>query len=177
VGDVLEHVEPRHALVGQQLRGVRFGLLQDGRANVAGLDLGPLRALHVQHRGLQHAAERRRLRWLTLLASLRLLDRVAQVGVEITPQLRQIDAARRQDALALVVVRQRVEQMLERDVGMSPRDRLAVGDRQQYFNRRGEHRGSPWPRYSSSIVARSGNSAWRAIEVTVSTFVSATSHG
>jgi hypothetical protein len=95
----------------------------------------------VQDRGLQHAAERRRLRRLTFLTALRLLDRVAQVGVEIPPQLRQVDAARRQDALALVVVRQRVEQMLERDVGMPARDRLAVGDGQQYFNRRGKHRG------------------------------------
>ena len=58
VRDVFEDVEPRDALLGEQLRGVGLRLLEDGGENVAGFDLLALRALHVQDRGLQHAAER-----------------------------------------------------------------------------------------------------------------------
>ena len=59
-------------------RGVRLRLLKDGRADVAGLHFLPLRALHVQHGGLQHAAERRRLFRLALLAARHLLDRLSR---------------------------------------------------------------------------------------------------
>src|SRR5262245_59917799 len=63
--------------------------------------------------------------------------------------------------------------MLECDVGVPPRHRFAVGNGQDDFNRCREHGSGQ----ASSMVARSGNCAWRASEVTVSTFVSATSHG
>ena len=71
----------------------RLRLLQNRREDVAGLRLLPLRALDVQHRGLQHAAERRRLLGLALLAARQLLDRLVEVGAEIAPQPGQIGAA------------------------------------------------------------------------------------
>ena len=90
-------------------------------------------ALHVQDRRLQHAAERHRLLRLFLLAARELLDVLVEVLVEIAAQLRQIGAARRQDPLAVGIVRQRVEQVLERQVGMTPRGGLAVGDGEDDF--------------------------------------------
>ena len=132
--DVLEHVEPGDAVLGQQLRGVGLRLLQDRGADVAGFDLGALRALHVQHRGLEDAAKRRRLLRLALIAALLLLDRVAQVGVQLAAQLRQVGAAGGEDALAVVVVGERVKQMFESDIGVPPRHRFAVGDGQHDFN-------------------------------------------
>ena len=126
VRDVLEHVEPRHALRGEELRRVRLGLLERGRQHVARLDFLPPRALHVQHRRLQHAAERHRLVRLLLLAALELLDVLVEVLVEIAAELGQIGAARGEDPLAVRVVRQRVEQVLQRQVRMMPGGRLAV---------------------------------------------------
>ena len=115
---------------GEQLRRVRLGLLQRRREHVARLHFLPARALHVQHRRLQHAAERQRLLRLLLLAARELLDVLVEVLVEIAAELRQIGAARGEDPLAVRVVRQRVEQVLQRQVRMTPRGRLAVGDRE-----------------------------------------------
>ncbi len=104
VRDVFEHVEPRDALLGEQARRLGLRLLENGRADVAGLHLLPLRALHVQHGGLQHAAEGRRLFGLPLLAARDLLDRLVEVGVQVAPQPLQIGAARDQDPLAVGIV-------------------------------------------------------------------------
>ena len=139
VRDVLEHVEPRDALLGEQLRGMRLRLLQDRGADVARFDLGALRALDVQHGGLQHAAERGGLLGLALVAALLLFDRLAEIRVEIAAQAGQIGAAGGENALAVGVVRQRVQQVLEGDVGVPARDRFAIGNRQDDFNGGREH--------------------------------------
>ena len=131
--DVLEDVEPRHALVGQQLRRVGLRLLQRRREHVSRLHFLPPRALHVQHGRLQHAAERHRLLRLFLLAARELLDVLVEVLVEIAAELRQIRAAGGQDPLAVRIVRQRVEQVLERQMRMTASRRLAVGDREDDF--------------------------------------------
>jgi len=139
VCDVLEHIESRHALVGQQLRGVRLGLLQDGRTNVTGLDLGTLRALHVQDRGLQHPAECRRLFGFVLLAAGEALDRAVEVEAEVAAETCEIGAACRENALAVGVVRQDVEQVLEREVGVAAGDSLAQRDMKDDGYSGGEH--------------------------------------
>jgi hypothetical protein len=139
VGDVLEHVEPGHALRDQELRGIRLVLLQRRRQNVARLDFLAPGALHVQDRGLQHAAERERLLRLFLLAPAELLDRLLQVFVEVFPQLRQVGAARRQDALAVRVVRQGIEQMLEREVSVPPGGSLTIRNGQDDLEGGTEH--------------------------------------
>ena len=137
--DVLEDIEPRHALLGKQLRRVRPGLLQDRGKDVACLDLAALGALNVQHRRLQHTAERGGLLGLTPLAALCLLERVGKIRIEIAPQARQIGAAGGEDPLAVVVVRERVEQMLEGDVRVPARHGLAVGDGEDDFDGGREH--------------------------------------
>ncbi len=126
--DVFEDVEPGDALRGEQLRRVRPVLLQRRRDDVARLHFLAAGALHVQHGRLQHAPERQRLLGLLLLAARELLDRILEILVEIAPQLRQVGAAGGEDALAVGVVRQRVEQVLERQVRVTARGGLAVGD-------------------------------------------------
>ncbi len=118
---------------GQQLRRKRLVLLQRCREHVARLDFLPARALHVQHGRLQHAPERERLLGLLLLSASELLDRFLEVFVEISPELRQICAARGENPLAVLIVRQRVQQVLERQVRMTPRCRLAVCDGENDF--------------------------------------------
>jgi hypothetical protein len=61
VGDVVEDVEARDALVREQRRCRRFRLLQQRREQVADGCFFPARALHVKHRRLQDAAEGQRL--------------------------------------------------------------------------------------------------------------------
>ena len=139
VRDVFEHVEPRHALRGEELRRVRLGLLERGREHVARLDFLASRALHVQDRRLQHAAERHRLVGLFLLAALELLDVLVEILVEVAAELGQIGAARGEDPLAVRVVRQRVEQVLQRQVRMMPGGRLAVRHGENHLERGTEH--------------------------------------
>src|SRR5919106_5363819 len=74
VREVLEHVEPRDALFGEQRGGASLWLLQDGRDQIPNLRLLPLRTLHVQHGGLQRPAKRRRLFRLALLSARQRFD-------------------------------------------------------------------------------------------------------
>jgi hypothetical protein len=136
VRDEVEHVEPRDVLRFEQPGRVRLRLLQDRRQDVPGVDLGALGALDVEHGRLEDAPERRGLFRLALVPAPQLLDRRVEVLVELAAQPRQVGAAGGQDALAFTVVRQRVQQMLEREVGVTARHRFAVGDRQDDFDRR-----------------------------------------
>ena len=112
----------------------------------------------------------------SLAAARQLLDRLVEVGVQVAAQLPQVGAAGREDALAVGVVEQRVEQMLEREVRVAARHRLAEGDVEDDLDGGGEH----WYRLlqASSIVgAQRESGASRPAPSTVSTLVSATSHG
>ena len=138
VGDVLEHVEARHALRRKELRRIRL-LLQRGREHVARLHFLASRALHVQDRRLQHAPEGQRLLGFLLLAAAELLDGFLQVLVEVLAKLRQIGAAGGENPLAVEVVRQGVQEMLEREMRVPPRRRFAVGHRQHDLERGTKH--------------------------------------
>ncbi len=118
VRDVFEHVEPGHSLCGEKLRGIGLVLLEGGREHIARLHLLPSGALHVKHGSLQHTAERERLFRFLLLGAAELLDRFFEVLFQIFPELRQIGAAGPKDPLAVRIVRQGVEQVLEGEVGM-----------------------------------------------------------
>ena len=205
VSDVLEDVEPRDALRGEQLRRVRPVLLQRRRDDVAGMHFLAAGALDVQHRRLQHAPERQRLLRLLLLAARELLDGFLQILVEVAAQLRHVGAAGSQDPFAVGVVRQGVEEVLERQVRMTTRRRLPVGDGEDNFKSWTEHcygydygTGCQVPEflrtlsiepllqhstsafsiaYSGSIAASSGNPVPAARSITVATLVSATSCG
>ena len=108
-------------------------LLENRREDVAGVRFVPLRALDVQNRGLQHAAKRHRLLGIALRAALLALDRLVEVRAERAPQRRQIGAAGGEDSLAVGIVREGVEQVLEREVRVPPRDRFAERDGQNDF--------------------------------------------
>jgi hypothetical protein len=133
VSDVLQHVEPRDPVRGEQLRRVRLVLLQRCRQHVTRLNFLPPRALHVQHCRLQDPPERKCLLRLFLLAARELLDLIVEVAVEIATKLRQIGAARRKNPLTVLVVRQGVEQVLQCQVRMPSRRRLTIGDGQDDF--------------------------------------------
>jgi len=124
-------------------------LLQDGRDQIAHLRFLPLRALHVQHRSLQRSTERRRLLGLALLSARKRFDRVVQAVGDVSPQQRQVGAARRENALAVGIVCDRVQQVLEREIGVPARDRLAKCNMKDDFDGSRKHQ-------ASSIVARNG---------------------
>ena len=99
---------------------------------------------------------------------------VAETKVDtLAAQAREIGAAGGEDPLAVVVVGERIEQVFERDVGVPARDGFAIRDGEDDFDGGRKH-GSA---HASSMAARRGNSAWRASVASVSTLVSATSHG
>ena len=139
VRDEVEDVEPRDALRFEQPRRVRLRLLEDRRQDVAGMDFGALRALHVQHGRLQHAPERRRLLGLALLAAAQLFHRAIEVSFSSRRSRGRSAPQPFRIRSPSGVVRERVQQVLEREVGVPPRHRLAVGNRQDDFDRGGKH--------------------------------------
>ena len=128
VRDVLEDVEPRDPVLGEQPRGVRLRLLHDRGEDVARVRFLALRRLHVQDRRLQHLAERGGLLGLVAAAARHALDRRLEIRAQVAAQLVEIGAARREDPLAVRIVRQDVEQMLEREKGVAARHRFAQRD-------------------------------------------------
>ena len=136
MGNEVEDVEPGDALLGQELGRMALRLLENRRQDVAGVGFVPLRALDMENRRLQHAAKRHRLLGVARRAAALALDRFVEVGAERAPQRRQVGAAGGEDSLAVGIVRERVEQMLERQIGVLPRHRFAERDRQDDFKRR-----------------------------------------
>ena len=110
-----------------------FRLLENRRQNIARVRFVPLCALDVQNRGLQDAAKRHRLLGIPLRPAALPLDRFVEIGAERATQRRQVRAARREDSLAVRVVSEGVEQVLEREIGMLPRERFAERDIENDF--------------------------------------------
>ena len=133
--DVVQDVEARDALVGQEPRRVGLRLLKNRREDVAGVRFVPLGALDVQDGGLQHATKRDRLLRLSLCAAALALDRFVEVRAERAPQDRQVRAAGSENAFAFRIVGERVEQVLEREVRVPPRDRFAERNGEHEFER------------------------------------------
>ena len=150
-------------------------LLENGGEDVADLRFLPLRALHVHDGGLEHAPERRRLFRLALLPARELFDRLVEVRAQVSAQQPEVRAAGGENALAVGIMGQRVEQMLECEIRVTTGDGFAERDVEDDFNGGGEH---PYrlPQ-ASSIVAFNGCPASLASEITLSALVSATSHG
>ena len=94
-----------------------------------------LRALDVQDCRLQDVAERECLFGIALGASALALNRFIEVSTEDPAQPGQIRAARGENALAVGVVREGEQQVLEREVRMTTRHRLAVRDVEHDFKR------------------------------------------
>ena len=171
-----EDVEPRDALLGEQLGGVALRLLQNRRQHVAGV--APRRAARSgraepRSAGRGGTPSSARARWS--LPRAQLLDRLVEVRVELAPQRRQIGAARGENALAVGIMRQRVEQMLEREIRVPPRHRFAKRDVSERLQRMVRTR----VRLPLTLLRLSPQRmpASRASDATLSTLVSATSHG
>ena len=103
-------------------------LLKHGREDVADICFVPLCALDVQDGRLQSAPKRRRLLRLLFDSSAEALDRFVEVCPERAPERRQVGAAGLKDSLAVGIVRESIEQVLERDVHVPPRDGFAERD-------------------------------------------------
>jgi hypothetical protein len=131
VRDVLEHVEARDPLAPEQRHRVRVGLLEDGGEQVARLDLLLLGVLGVGDRGLQDPVEGERLAGLDRLVTRLLLHVLLEEPVELALQPPQVGARVPQDLGALVVVGEGVQEVLDRQVGVAPRVRLAKGSLQR----------------------------------------------
>ena len=147
--EVFEHVESRDALLGEQRRGPGLRLLQDGRNQIADLRFLTLRALHVQHRSLQRAAEGRRLLRLALVSAWKRFDRLVEAVADVAPQEREVGAAGGENALSVGIVGDRVQQVFEREIGVAARHRLPECDMKHDFDGSRKHQ-------ASSMVARNG---------------------
>jgi hypothetical protein len=111
--------------------------------------------------------ERPRLLGLPFLTPCHPFDRFVEVRIEVAPQFRQVRAARAEDALAVGIVREGVQEVFEGHVGVPPRDGLAVRDRQDDFKRRGEHR--LFSEYRI-LAAAAGLALWRGVAMYRQTF-------
>ena len=170
VGDVVQHVEARDALVREQRGGRRFRLLQQRREQVADGRFLPTRALHVKHRRLQDATEGQRLRGLAVAPRRQRLDGSVQQAQQLGAQHGEVDGAGAQDLLAARVARDRIQQVLERQVGVAAGHRLLQRQAENGFDGGTEHMAQ-----ASSRLARSGKPFSRAWSWTSATLVSATS--
>ena len=139
VRDVLEDVEPRDALLREQDRRLGLRLLQNRREDVADLGVLPLRALHVHDRGLQDPAECRRLFRFVLLSARERFDRFVEVRVQAPSELRKIRPAGAEDALAVGIMCQRIQQMLQGEIRVPAGNSLAERNVEDDFNGGGKH--------------------------------------
>ena len=92
MGDVVEDVEACDALLREEARRLGLRLLQDRREEVALPHLAAPRALDVQHRRLQHAAEGERLLGLAALPAGHAVDAVLEDVLEGHAQRAEIGA-------------------------------------------------------------------------------------
>jgi hypothetical protein len=133
VRDVVQDVQTADALVAQKLCRVALGLLHHRREHVADVRFVPLRALSVQNRGLQDPAERGGLFGIPIHPTTMSLDRLIEVGAERAAQRRQIRATRGENSFAVRIVREDVQQVLEREIRVSARHRFAERDGEHDF--------------------------------------------
>jgi hypothetical protein len=150
VGDVLEHVETRDALGAQQRHRVGVRLLEDRGDQVPRVDLRLLRPLAVSDGALKHAVEGQRLERLEGLVARHALQVLGEEALEGRLERTDLPARVAQDVEAPLVVEQRVEEMLDRHVGVPAHHGLAEGRLQ------GQMRLARDLAHSFSVPARSG---------------------
>ena len=121
------------------------------------------------HRSLQRTPERGRLLGLALLSARERFDRFVEAVADVTAQQGKIGAAGGENALAVGVVGDGIQEMFEREIRVAARHRLSKRDMKHDLDGSRKHQ-------ASSMVARNGYPASAASEATLSTFVSATSH-
>ena len=127
VGEELQHVEARDAVGAQQSHRVGVGLLEERCDQVAGFDLVLLGARGVLERVLDHPVEGQGLLELAAAALGELLDLVLEELLELALQPAHPGADVLQHLFAALVVEQRVEQVLDGQVGVMALHGLARG--------------------------------------------------
>jgi hypothetical protein len=78
-----------------------------------------------------------------------MLDRRIEKRVKLVTQRRQVDPAGLHDPFAIAVVRERVQQVLDGEIGVAPRRGFAIGNRKGGLEGCAEHQ-------ASSTTARRG---------------------
>ena len=169
VADVSQQIQARDALRPQQRHRVGVGLLEDRGEQIADLDLVLLGARGVVHRVLQDAVEREGLERVDRVVARHALEVLFEELLELDAQALHVGPRMAQDAGAVLVVQQGVEQMLDGQVGVSAHDGLAVGRLERQLEVATDRA------HSFSTPERRGYPRSSAIRSTVADFVSATS--
>jgi hypothetical protein len=125
VRDEAKHVEARYALLAQERHRVGVGLLEDGCQQVPGFDDLLLGARRVLQCALEHPVKRQGLPQLDGILAGLLLEVTLEVGLEAILQLADVGPAALEDARAVAVEGERVEEMLHGQIGVAPRHGLA----------------------------------------------------
>jgi hypothetical protein len=127
VRHVPQHVETRDPLPAEQGDGVRVGLLEDRRDEIARLHLLLLRAFRLADRPLKHAVKREGLLRLARVLLGALLDVLLEEALELPLEPCDARTGVAKNLGSALVVKQRVEQVLDREVRVPLRHRLAKG--------------------------------------------------
>jgi hypothetical protein len=114
VGDEIDHIQARHVLHAEQVRGMRLLFAENGDQDVGHRDLFLAAGLHVEHRALQHPLETQGRLHVPILAGGQprrgLVDELFQFRLE----LGRVRAAGLQDLPDLGGIHDGEQQMLHR---------------------------------------------------------------
>ncbi len=129
VGDVVDHVDPRDALLLEQEHRLTFLFAEDRDQHVGAGDFALAGTLHVEYRTLQDALEAQgRLGFAILVV----LGNQRRGGIDellqVSPQLVQIRTARLQNRRGGFVIQKRQQQVLNGHELMPLRPRLLEGE-------------------------------------------------
>ena len=140
VGDHLQHVAAGNALLLEEPGGVRVGLQQQRGEQVAGLRRFPLRAAYLMNHPLQQPPYRaRNVQFVGARAGHR-LHVVVEEGLQAGAQLVGLAPAGTDDRRPVVVVQQRVQQVLHGHELVAPHLRLPKRRRQRQLYVTAQHR-------------------------------------
>ena len=120
VADVVDGIEPRHALVLEERHGVAVALGEQRDQHVGAGHFLAAGRLHMHRRALDDALEARGRQRLARRLGDDALQAIVDEGFEIMAQAVDIDAAGLEHRRRVLVLRHRQQQMLERGVFVPP---------------------------------------------------------
>ena len=113
VADVVDGVEPGHALVLEERHGVAVALGEQRHQHVGARDFLATRRLHMDRSALDHALEARGRQRLARVLGDDALQAIVDEGFEIVAQAVDVDAAGLEDGNRVVILGHRQKQVLE----------------------------------------------------------------
>ena len=170
VADVAKQVEARDALRSKQSHGMRVGFIKDRHKEIPDLHFFLLGTLRVINCRLDHAVKREGLCRFNRVIPGHAFEILIEESFEVRAQSVHVRTRMEQDLRPFLVMNQGLEQMLHRQVRVTPRLRFAIRrlQRELKIAADGTH--------SFSTPDRSGYPRSSAIRCTVADFVSATSN-